>query len=103
VFLGTDSAPHPTHRKEAECCAAGCFTAPVAMGCLAELFEECGALDRLEGFVSLHGPTFYGLPTNEATLTLRKGDPLDLPGMVDTGAGTVTVWSPGREIHWRVV
>ena len=37
-FLGTDSAPHPTHKKEAECCAAGCFTAPVALQCLAEVF-----------------------------------------------------------------
>jgi len=103
VFLGTDSAPHPTHAKEAECCAAGCFTAPVAMGCLAELFDEAGALDRLEAFTSLNGPAFYGLPPNEARVTLRKGGPVAWPAAVETGAGPVTVWSPGRDIHWKVV
>ena len=103
VFLGTDSAPHPTHAKEAECCAAGCFTAPVAMGCLAELFDETGALDRLEAFTSLNGPAFYGLPPNEARVTLRKGGPVAWPAAVETGAGPVTVWSPGRDIHWKVV
>ncbi len=102
-FLGTDSAPHAVHKKEAECCAAGCFTAPVALACLAELFEEAGALDRLEGFVSRHGSAFYRLPVNDDTLTLEKGDPLDLPKSVETGAGPVTVFDPGRPLHWRVV
>jgi len=103
VFLGTDSAPHPTHTKEAECCAAGCFTAPVALACLAQVFEDERALDRLEAFASLNGPAFYGLPPNEATITIERGDPVDPPGVVETGAGPVTVWSPGRDIHWRVV
>lgn len=101
-FLGTDSAPHPLHKKEAECCAAGCFTAPVALACLAEHFDDADALDRLEGFVSLHGPAFYGLPVNEATITLEKGDPVDLPKSVETGAGPVTVFDPMRPVHWRV-
>ncbi|MXQ07714.1 dihydroorotase [Alphaproteobacteria bacterium GH1-50] len=101
-FLGTDSAPHPLDRKEAECCAAGCFTAPVALACLAELFEAEGALDRLEGFVSRHGPGFYRRPVNTATLTLEKGDPVDLPDRVETGAGPVVVFDPNRPIHWRV-
>ena len=102
-FLGTDSAPHPTHRKEAECCAAGCFTAPIALSCLAEIFDEAGALDKLEGFASLHGPAFYGLPVNDAQIVLEKGDPIDLPEAVETGAGPVTVFDPGKPLHWRVV
>lgn len=102
-FLGTDSAPHPTHKKEAECCAAGCFTAPVALACLAEVFDEAGALDKLEGFVSRHGPAFYGLPVNTDTITLSKGDPVALPGSVETAAGPVHVFDPGRPIHWRVL
>ncbi|AZQ68596.1 dihydroorotase [Silicimonas algicola] len=102
-FLGTDSAPHPTDRKEAECCAAGCFTAPVALSCLAEVFDEAGALDRLEAFVSENGARFYGLPRNEGTVTLEKGDPLEIPVAVETGAGSVTVFDPGRPLHWRVV
>ena len=101
-FLGTDSAPHPTHAKEAECCSAGCFTAPVALSCLAQLFEDEGALDRLEAFTSLNGPAFYGLPVNTDTITLTKGDPITIPDTVQTGAGPVTVFDPGRPIHWRV-
>ena len=102
-FLGTDSAPHAVHKKEAECCAAGCFTAPVALACLAQTFDEAGALDRLEGFVSLHGPAFYGLPVNQATITLEKGDPVSFPKSVETGAGPVKVFDPERPVHWRVV
>ena len=101
-FLGTDSAPHPTHKKEAECCAAGCFTAPVALQCLAEVFDEADALDKLEGFTSLHGPRFYGLPVNTGTVTLAKGDPVELPDQVETGAGPVAVFDPCRPIHWRI-
>ena len=102
-FLGTDSAPHPTHKKEAECCAAGCFTAPIALSCLAEIFDEAGALGKLEGFASLHGPAFYGLPVNDAQIVLEKGDPIDLPEAVETGAGPVTAFDPGKPLHWRVV
>ena len=102
-FLGTDSAPHPTDRKEAECCAAGCFTAPVALSCLAQVFEEAGALERLEGFTSLHGPAFYGLPVNEDEITLERGEEIDTPRAVETGAGPVTVFDPGRPVYWRVL
>ena len=101
-FLGTDSAPHPTHAKESECCSAGCFTAPIALSCLAEAFEEAGALDRLEGFTSLHGPKFYGLPVNEDRITLTKGDPITWPARIPAGDHTVTVFDPGRPIHWSV-
>ncbi|MEO1195401.1 MAG: dihydroorotase [Pseudomonadota bacterium] len=102
VFLGTDSAPHPTHKKEAECCAAGCFTAPIALGCLATVFEEADALDALEGFTSLNGPAFYGLAPNDATITLERRTP-ELPAKVTGNGVEVTVWSPGRDINWQVV
>ena len=101
-FLGTDSAPHPTDRKEAECCAAGCFTAPVALSCLAEVFDEAGALDRLEAFVSDNGAKFYRMASNEGTVTLEKGEPIEIPKAIETGAGPVTVFDPGRPLHWRV-
>ena len=102
-FLGTDSAPHAVHRKEAECCAAGCFTAPVALACLAEVFEAADALDRLDGFVARHGPAFYRLPVNDGSVVLEKGEAVTLPGSVETGAGPVTVFDPGRPVHWRVL
>lgn len=101
-FLGTDSAPHATHTKETACGCAGCFTAPVALSCLADVFEKAGALEKLEAFTSLHGPAFYGLPPNEERITLTKGDPIDIPERVETGAGPVTVFNPGHSLHWRV-
>jgi len=52
AFFGSDTAPHPRESKEAPGCAAGIFSAPVALPALAGLFEELGALDRLQGFVS---------------------------------------------------
>ena len=65
-------------------------------------FEEVGALDRLEAFASLNGPAFYGLPPNEDRVTLRRGDPIEIPAPVEAGDETVTVFDPGRPVHWHV-
>ena len=62
-FLGTDSAPHLIGQKESACGCAGIFNAPFAIESYAATFEEDGALDRLEGFASEHGPRFYAQPT----------------------------------------
>ena len=103
-FLGTDSAPHPTDLKENACGCAGVFSAPNALACLAQTFEDAGALDRLEGFVSRHGPGFYGLPVNEARIQLERVEaPQVVPDPVVVGARSVTVFDPIRPIHWRVV
>jgi dihydroorotase len=101
-FLGTDSAPHIDPLKENACGCAGCFTATNTMSILAHVFEEEGALDRLEAFTSLNGPGFYGLPANTGTLTLTKGDAVTYPAKIDTGDGPVTVFDPGFALHWRV-
>jgi dihydroorotase len=102
-FFGTDSAPHAKATKEAACGCAGVFSAPVALACLAQVFDEEGALDRLEGFASLHGPAFYGLPPNEARIGLeRLAEPAALPFEVATGAGPVVVFDPGTPVMWRV-
>jgi dihydroorotase len=101
-FLGTDSAPHVDPLKEAPCGCAGIFTATNTLSILAEVFEQEGALDRLEGFVSLHGPRFYRLPVNDETITLRKGEPVPYPAKIETGDGPVTVFDPGFPLHWRV-
>ncbi|MEB3271327.1 MAG: dihydroorotase [Synechococcus sp.] len=73
-FLGTDSAPHPRHAKESACGCAGIYNAPVALASYAQVFEQEGALAQLEGFASLHGPAFYGLPPNEERITLVRTD-----------------------------
>ena len=101
-FLGTDSAPHTDPNMETACGCAGIFTAPNALSCLAEVFEQAGALDRLESFASLNGPAFYGLAPNSDRITLVKGPPVTYPDRIETGAGPVTVFDPGFPLHWRV-
>ena len=92
-FLGTDSAPHTDANKLLPCGCAGCFTAPNTMSILAHVFEDETALDRLEGFTSLNGPAFYGLPPNEDRITLRKTPP-SYPSRIDTADCPVTVFDP---------
>jgi len=101
-FLGTDSAPHLDPLKENACGCAGCFTATNTMSVLAEVFEQEGALDRLEGFASLHGAAYYGLPASTETITLAKGSPVTYPDKIETKDGPVTVFDPGFPLHWRV-
>jgi dihydroorotase len=101
-FLGTDSAPHIDPAKESGCGCAGCFTATNTMSLLAHVFEENGALDKLESFASLNGPNFYGLPVNDQTLTLTKGDAVSYSAKIETGDGPVTVFDPGFPVFWSV-
>lgn len=101
-FLGTDSAPHPDALKESACGCAGCFTAPNTLAILAQVFEEEGALDRLEAFSALNGAAFYGLPPNETWITLRRGAPVRYPTHIETEDGPVTVFDPGFPLNWHV-
>jgi dihydroorotase len=101
-FLGTDSAPHSDEAKQSACGCAGVFSATNTMSCLAEVFEAAGALDRLEGFTALFGPQFYGLSPNADTITLTKGAPVQFATHIDTGAGPVTLFNPGFDLHWTV-
>ena len=100
-FLGTDSAPHTDPAKLQPCGCAGCFTAPNTMAILAHVFDEDGALDRLESFTSLNGPAFYGLPPNEGTITLTKAT-ADIPTHIQTEDGPVTIFDPGFTPDWHV-
>ncbi|MGI1661213.1 dihydroorotase [Palleronia sp. KMU-117] len=101
-FLGTDSAPHVDALKESACGCAGCFTATNTLSILAHVFEEEGALDRLEAFTSLNGPAFYRLPPNADSITLTKGDPVAYPAKIATADGPITVFDPGFPLLWRV-
>ena len=103
-FLGTDSAPHPIAGKEAECGCAGVFNAPVAMACVAQVFDEENALEKLEAFASRKGPAFYRLPLNEETITLRSISPEEcIFRDVDAGAeGSVKVFRPDAGLRWSV-
>ena len=102
-FLGTDSAPHVDPLKECACGCAGIYTSINTMSCLAHVFEEEGALDRLEAFTSLNGPAWYGLPANEETIVLEKrAEPITFPEKIDTDAGAITVFDPMFPLTWAV-
>jgi dihydroorotase len=101
-FLGTDSAPHEIGRKESACGCAGIFNAPFALESYAQVFEEDGVLDRLEGFASEHGPNFYGLPLNEGTVTLMREDVL-VPEVIAAGGMDVVPFHAGETMRWRLV
>ncbi len=101
-FLGSDSAPHAAALKEQSVCGAGCYTAPAALELYAEAFEAAGALDRFEGFASLHGPAFYGLPPNAGTVTLRR-EPWVLPETLPFGEATIKPLRAGETLRWRLV
>lgn len=102
-FLGTDSAPHVDAAKECACGCAGIYCAPNTMSCLAHVFEEEGAIDKLEAFASLNGPAWYGLQPNETRITLVKREtPVEFPKKIETGAGSVTVFDPMFPIYWDV-
>jgi dihydroorotase len=100
-FLGTDSAPHAAPTKETACGCAGIFTAPCALETYAEVFEEEGALDRLEAFSSLNGPLFYRLPPNDTRMTLRR-EPLLVPEHIGTGESAVVPFRSGETLRWHI-
>ncbi|MEW7975786.1 MAG: dihydroorotase [Candidatus Thiodiazotropha endolucinida] len=101
-FLGTDSAPHPQHAKECACGCAGCYTAHAAIELYAEIFERANALDRLEGFASLFGPDFYGLPRNRDTITLAKKE-WNIPESYQFGQDRVVPLGGGEAVNWQLV
>jgi len=89
-FLGTDSAPHLDQAKECASGCAGIFSVPVCLSILAHVFEEEGALDKLEAFTSLYGPQFYQLEPNERWTILEKNEtPLNFPEYIDRWAEVV--------------
>ena len=100
-FLGTDSAPHASVMKEASVCGAGCFTALSALELYAEAFDGVGALDKLEGFASHHGPDFYGLPRNAGSITLKR-ETWELPASVPFGdAAVLKPLRAGETLAWK--
>lgn len=101
-FLGTDSAPHEIHAKESACGCAGIFNAPFALESYAAVFDEEGALDRLEGFASEHGPNFYGLPLNEDKVTLARSSSV-IPGNLAAAGSQLVPFHAGADLNWRIL
>jgi dihydroorotase len=100
-FLGTDSAPHARHTKETDCGCAGIYTAHAGIELYAEAFAAAGALDKLEGFASRHGPQFYGLPVNKGTISLAE-TPLPVPVELPFGVDRLVPLRAGATVGWKL-
>ncbi len=100
-FLGTDSAPHAKHTKEAACGCAGLYTAHAAIELYASAFEEAHALDKLEGFASFHGADFYGLPRNKDRITLVRKE-WRVPDSYKFGEDEVVPMRAGESLAWQL-
>ncbi len=100
-FLGTDSAPHAQHAKEAACGCAGIYTAHAAMELYAEAFWQLGKLDMLEGFASFHGADFYRLPRNQGKITLSQKE-WRVPDALDFGGHRLVPLRAGETMKWRM-
>jgi dihydroorotase len=101
-FLGTDSAPHARDTKENDCGCAGVYTANAAIELYAEVFEDAGALNALEGFASFHGADFYGLPRNEERVTLVRREHA-IPAELPYGKATLVPLRAGGIVRWSLI
>ena len=100
-FLGTDSAPHATHLKEHASGCAGCYTALSALELYAQAFDSVNALDKLEGFASLHGPDFYGSPRNTERVVLKR-QAWTLPESLPLGEASIKPLCGGETLAWQL-
>ncbi|KZW04055.1 dihydroorotase [Exidia glandulosa HHB12029] len=106
-FLGSDSAPHPAHRKStsspSQACAAGVYTSPILLPLLAQLLESFGALDQLAGFAGAHGRRFYkqDLGQSHPTVKLNKGPKLVQESFSAQGETVIPFWA-GKELDWYI-
>ncbi|MDE1467877.1 dihydroorotase [Aurantiacibacter sp. D1-12] len=98
-FLGTDSAPHAREAKESACGCAGIFNAPYALESYLAVFEQEGAIEHFEGFASLNGPAFYGLPVNEDMVTLEKSGN-GVPDTISAGGSELVPFHAGEALGW---
>lgn len=100
-FLGTDSAPHAQSKKESACGCAGIYSAHAAIEIYAEIFDQAHALDKLEGFASLFGPTFYRLPVNSDRITLTR-EPWTIPTQYPYLDEAITPFLAEQQLHWSL-
>jgi dihydroorotase len=101
-FLGTDSAPHSQTNKESSCGCAGIYTAFSAIELYAEVFEQAGALDKLEAFASFHGADFYQMPRNRDRITLKK-ECWVIPEQLQFADETLIPLYAGKSLAWKMI
>ena len=101
ISAGTDSAPHPEQKKLTPPGAYGVFSAPEAVELYTEVFDALHALDKLEGFLSLHGPHFFGVEPSSETITLERREWSAEPVLCDDGIRVIPM-TGNTPIHWRI-
>ena len=101
-FLGTDSAPHTKHTKETACGCAGCYSAPAAIELYAQVFDDLGALDKLEAFASFNGADFYQLERNTDTITLKREEWTMQDEIELADGSSVVPFYAGQELRWKL-
>ncbi|EGD81508.1 dihydroorotase [Salpingoeca rosetta] len=99
-FMGTDSAPHPRHRKEASCCSAGCYTMHASLELYATVFRAAGCIQHLPAFVGENGANFYGLKPNEGRVDIVQ-EPWSIPDSYPLGDTEVVPLNAGEEMSLR--
>ena len=97
VMFGSDSAPHPRDKKEAPGCAAGVFTAPIALPLLAQLFESHGKLENLQKFVSDNACSIYNIEPVRKSITLVK-EKFTIP----KSYADVVPFMAGKDVSWMI-
>ncbi len=97
VMFGSDSAPHPVDKKENCGCAAGVFTAPIALQALAELFEKHNALENLQSFVSDNARAIYKYKPIKKEVVLEK-----TPFIVPKSYKNIVPMFAGEELSWTL-
>jgi len=107
LFLGTDSAPHPSSQKYSAKVSAGVFSAPYALQVVAEVFYQNDALDQLSGFVSANGIAHYRAepPVSSVRLARSAKDPDEMMAescIVTKDGDEVTVFGVGEADVWSM-
>jgi dihydroorotase len=98
VMFGSDSAPHPQHAKESCGCAAGVFTAPIALQVLTELFIECSTVENLQAFLSNNARKIYKKVTVPKKIIKLEKKPFIVPKKY----GTVVPMYAGVELAYSL-
>jgi len=96
IMFGSDSAPHPQNKKESNECAAGIWTAPIALPALCELFEKYNKLDNLQKFVSDNAQNIYNFKPIEKKVVLEKSEFL-----VPEKYNNVVPMFAGKKLSWK--
>jgi dihydroorotase len=101
LMFGSDSAPHPKHKKESCGCAAGVFTSPIALQVLVQLFEKHDCLENLNTFISLNAQKIYNLKLTSKTIKLIKKD-FTVPTIYEYKNENVVPMYAGETISWSI-